>query len=273
MFYRRRLLLSSLEHFIKLRTEELYALVAHFCKQTEQALFTFIKRGQQLVSFQMERDLEVLWSHYKLIKYEKEAWQLTTKAAQQFQLNTTDNQQLKLISEKFLNKQLVPKLLYKSLITEHAIKANKVKEPIVFSLGYEGLSIDDFLNKLLAHDVKLLCDVRNNPLSMKYGFSKNQLKKYCHEVKISYENIRDLGISSTERKNLQTHEQYQQLFNHYKKTLQTKEKAAALASLAHLAARHKRIALMCFERDNKSCHRSILAKTFKQQYDYNFIHL
>lgn len=54
---------------------------------------------------------------------------------------------------------------------------NTDKTPAVFSIGYEGLTIDSFLNKLIANNITVVVDIRNNPQSMKYGFSKNIQKQ------------------------------------------------------------------------------------------------
>lgn len=59
---------------------------------------------------------------------------------------------------------------------------NTDTKPAVFSIGYEGLTIDSFLNKLIANNITLVVDVRNNPQSMKYGFSKKSFKKYIENA-------------------------------------------------------------------------------------------
>ncbi|WP_348602891.1 DUF488 family protein [Bartonella tribocorum] len=41
-----------------------------------------------------------------------------------------------------------------------------------FTIGYEGKSLENYLNCLLENNIKILCDVRKNPISRKYGFSK-----------------------------------------------------------------------------------------------------
>ena len=46
----------------------------------------------------------------------------------------------------------------------------------LFTLGYEGDSIDGYLNKLIRNNIALLVDVRRNPLSRKQGFQKNSFK-------------------------------------------------------------------------------------------------
>ncbi|MBK6650144.1 MAG: DUF488 domain-containing protein [Betaproteobacteria bacterium] len=45
----------------------------------------------------------------------------------------------------------------------------------LFTLGYEGLTIDAFIARLQAAQVKTVVDVRELPLSRKKGFSKTGL--------------------------------------------------------------------------------------------------
>ena len=52
-----------------------------------------------------------------------------------------------------------------------------VKAPGVSTIGYEGRTLENYLNELLRSGVTVLCDVRRNPISRKYGFSKNTLAK------------------------------------------------------------------------------------------------
>ncbi|MCB1194143.1 MAG: DUF488 family protein [Leptospiraceae bacterium] len=88
----------------------------------------------------------------------------------------------------------------------------------MFTIGYEGKSIEEFINSLIKENIRALCDVRNNPLSMKYGFSKGQLKKITNNFKIEYFHIPGLGIPSQKRKNLSTNEDYLNLFKSYSNT-------------------------------------------------------
>ena len=90
---------------------------------------------------------------------------------------------------------------------------------ILFTIGYEGLSVEAFTNALLKNDVRLLCDVRKNPLSRKYGFSKSLLEHIMGTVGIEYIHFPDLGIESSRRSSLETQEDYKSLFVNYTKTL------------------------------------------------------
>jgi uncharacterized protein (DUF488 family) len=127
----------------------------------------------------------------------------------------------------------------------------------VFSLGYEGLSIDEFLMKLIEEKVQILVDVRNNPWSMKFGFKKHVLKSFSNRLGIEYLHKPVLGIPGKYRKELKTKEDYDKLFDEYRKQLPSlNEEIKTL----HYMAKESRIALMCFEKDPNYCHRTIIAE-------------
>ncbi len=47
----------------------------------------------------------------------------------------------------------------------------------LFTIGYEGRTLESYLNLLIRGGVTLLCDVRRNAISRKYGFSKTTLER------------------------------------------------------------------------------------------------
>jgi uncharacterized protein (DUF488 family) len=57
---------------------------------------------------------------------------------------------------------------------------------MLFTIGYEGITIEHYLNTLIKNGIQVLCDVRNNPLSRKFGFSKSSLQKYLGNIGIEY---------------------------------------------------------------------------------------
>jgi uncharacterized protein (DUF488 family) len=126
----------------------------------------------------------------------------------------------------------------------------------LFTIGYEGKSIEEFVNILIKNDVKLLCDVRKNPLSRKFGFSKNKLKHIVETVDIKYIHFPALGIDSCKRSVLETKADYQRLFADYAKELPQKKQH--LVTLYQTLETNERIALMCYERDPDMCHRHVI---------------
>lgn len=141
----------------------------------------------------------------------------------------------------------------------------------VCTLGYEGLSLESYANKLMEAGVSLLCDVRRNPFSRKFGFSKGALGKLLPKMGIQYLHIPELGIASAQRKSLRTMEDYQKLFRQYRADLPGQ--ADSLRSLADLTGRHGRIALTCYERAPEQCHRHCISDYLASQYDLQVKHL
>lgn len=131
-----------------------------------------------------------------------------------------------------------------------------LETPTLFTIGYEGRSIENFINTLIQNNVRMLVDVRKNPISRKFGFSKNKLKHITETSGIKYIHIPALGIESEKRAFLETPNDYRQLFIGYKNSLNTLERP--LNYLYALFSASRRIALVCFEREAKMCHRHVI---------------
>jgi uncharacterized protein (DUF488 family) len=129
-------------------------------------------------------------------------------------------------------------------------------EQILFTIGYEGKSIEAFIDTLVQNDVQLLCDVRKNPISRKPGFSKGKLEHSAQTAGIKYVHIPDLGIESDKRRSLETKDDYRHLFDDYAESLPTH--IDCLDEIYELLQTNTRIALMCFELDPEMCHRHVI---------------
>lgn len=138
----------------------------------------------------------------------------------------------------------------------------KSDKTILFTIGYEGISLEEYLNRLIRHNVQVLVDVRRNPLSMKYGFSKNLLKRFCESVGIEYIHFPEVGIESDKRQELNNQRDYDELFKSYEddNLKRTKETQKAILNVLN---RHNRIALTCFESNICQCHRKPLSESIK----------
>ena len=157
----------------------------------------------------------------------------------------------------------------------HVIKQRPHKEDsALMTIGYEGRSLEEYIVILLRNDVRVLCDVRKNAYSQKFGFSKAQLVKACDGAGIRYEHMPNLGIVSEKRKDLKTQSDYDKLFDEYESTTLI----AARNELNHLFTllqSDKRIALTCFELDPLQCHRSRIANKLMSisQCNYTLVNL
>ena len=134
----------------------------------------------------------------------------------------------------------------------------------LLSIGYEGHSLEAYLNRLLKAGATLLCDVRRNALSRKYGFTKSTLSNACEGVGIRYEHRPQLGISIDRRRNLKTSADYLRLFAEYKVRDLPREKETIAEAVGWVRSGES-VALTCYERDSKKCHRRTVAATLKYQ--------
>ncbi|MCH9808498.1 MAG: DUF488 family protein [Alphaproteobacteria bacterium] len=137
----------------------------------------------------------------------------------------------------------------------------------LFTIGYEGGSFENYLNRLLRNNVRLLVDVRKNPLSRKYGFSKRTLSDTVEKLSMTYIHLPELGIVSDKRRALNTHEDYHALFDEYEATV-LPDNTAALDYISKLVDEYGRVALTCFEAESCMCHRGRVASALAQRADW-----
>lgn len=140
-----------------------------------------------------------------------------------------------------------------------------VSQPGLCTIGYEGHSLESYLNRLIRDSATLLCDVRRNPLSRKYGFSKGVLSKACANVGIRYEHRPKLGIASADRQKLETQVDYDVLFAVYKRDCLPKQ-TDVLREIGLWVETGQRVALTCYERLSQQCHRQCVAEALEQMF-------
>lgn len=292
MYYRRKILLSLLENFEgQLNKTSLQKLLFIYTRWQEKKAFDFVPYKYGCYSFQANQDLKTLCKYglvHESISANSPLWVKSTTKDFTSTLNNSDKtlmQKLKSVYGKTTREELI-KFTYRNypfyaINSEIAIrvltkteleKVNKQKRQFsdtkLFSIGYEGKSLESYLNQLIINDVKLLCDVRKNPLSMKFGFSKNQLKHACENVGIAYLHIPQLGIISEKRQELNSMKDYQMLFEEYENTV-LKESNEYLLNINELLKKYKRVALTCFEATECMCHRGRIVKALAQQPKWN----
>jgi uncharacterized protein (DUF488 family) len=145
----------------------------------------------------------------------------------------------------------------------------KMTKPCFFTIGYEGSSFEGYLNRLIKNNIKTLVDVRRNPLSRKYGFSKKTLSETVEKLGIQYVHIPQLGISSDQRQELKTQADYNRLFISYEKN-ELKNNKEALNQLYEIFKTKKRIAITCFEAHVCMCHRGRIVKALQELPDWKY---
>src|SRR3954462_4060132 len=139
----------------------------------------------------------------------------------------------------------------------------------IFTIGYEGATMDEFLSALKQAGVERVIDGRALPLSRRPGFSKTPLKGALEEAGIEYLHLKALGTPADGRSAARAG-RHAELERIYAGQLELPEAIAQSAQMLDLAA-EKPSALLCLERDPAHCHRTLLLKAVAQ--DADIVHL
>jgi uncharacterized protein (DUF488 family) len=294
MYYRRKVILSLIETFNgELEKFQLQKLLMLFSLYQKNASYHFVPYKYGCFSFQANADLATM-KKYEWVEENEKSWKKITKQSYFNELTESDKKALTELKNIFNHKSseylikhtyrnhpyyaINSKIAHQVLNQEELNKVVKQKpistKKALFTIGYEGVSIEQYINKLINADVKVLCDVRKNSYSMKYGFSKSQLKMACEGVGIQFLHIPEVGIVSDKRKELNNQSDYDLLFADYVKTVIPKT-VTEQEKILHLIKEHQRVAITCFEKDICQCHRKHLAEAICQlpEFDYELFHL
>jgi uncharacterized protein (DUF488 family) len=139
----------------------------------------------------------------------------------------------------------------------------------IFTIGYEGTTVAEFVAALQAAGVERVIDVRALPLSRRPGFSKTPLRGALDEARIEYLHLKALGTPADGRAAARAG-RHAELERIYSGQLELPEAIAQSAQMLDLA-REKPTALLCMEREPAHCHRTLLLNAVAA--DAEVIHL
>lgn len=289
MFYRRKLILALLQAFGgRLEKINLQKLLFLVCQKQKQPNYDFVPYLYGCYSHSAKADLNVMVQKGFLSEDENGY----CKKDRKNYLSLLEEDDRRLVNQTFIiyhkmgsdelirhtyttfpyyaiNSTIANRFLTKKQLAEiNKARPDKFNTTL-YTIGYEGISLETYLNKLIKHDIKVLVDVRNNPLSQKFGFSKSQLQSYCKGLNIEYLHLPDVGIQSQYRQKLHEQSDYDVLFEFYKedtlsKTANTQKKILALLQ------EKQRIALTCFEANICQCHRKHLAEAISMLPEWSY---
>jgi uncharacterized protein (DUF488 family) len=289
MFYRRKIILALLQLFEgKLEKISLQKLLFLFTQRQQKADYDFIPYKRGCYSYSANADLtamvtrgflnenEINFSKKDNIDYLKQLKADDKKLLLEVKVNYGRMSSEALMRHTYLNypfyainSEVAESILNKKEYQKVIDAKPKSNKTILFTIGYEGISLEEYLVRLLKHNVKVLIDVRSNPLSMKYGFNKNQLKKYCASLGIQYFHFPEVGIQSDQRQELNSQNDYDKLFTKYRKNNLTKT-IKVQNEILNLLVQHKRVALTCFEANIHQCHRKHLAEAISKLLSFKY---
>lgn len=142
------------------------------------------------------------------------------------------------------------------------VQTRPVAKPAVHTAGYEGQMVDGFLDRLVRSGIQRLIDVRNNPVSRRYGFHKSTLSRLCGCLGIEYRHFPELGIPAESRTGLHTPSDYRALFDRYQHEILPLQ-GATIQKAAEIIEDRPSV-LVCMEADPEFCHRSSLAEALSK---------
>lgn len=128
----------------------------------------------------------------------------------------------------------------------------------LYTVGYEGLTINGFLAMIDGPPIALIVDARERPLSRKPGFSKRALQEALERLNVGYRHMPELGSPSVLRHQFKESGNWALFRAGYSNWL-----GGQLDSINTLRrfATLQTIGVLCFEADVNLCHRSILVES------------
>lgn len=135
--------------------------------------------------------------------------------------------------------------------------------PVLHTIGYEKAVLGAFIAALRAAGVTTLIDVRETPYSRRKEFSRSPLAAALIDDGIAYVHLHGLGNPKPGRDAARAgrHDEYIRIFTAH---LEGREAQADLARAAEIAAPGG-ACLMCYERDARNCHRSMVAEALRRR--------
>jgi|SRR3569623_1097777 len=139
----------------------------------------------------------------------------------------------------------------------------------LFTIGYEGAELNNFLATLKRVNVHVLLDIRELPISRRKGFSKNTLKVALSEAGIAYRHEKQLGSPKDVRHRLRETWDYKRFFRDFDRHLKLQNELLELL----VTELKGNVVLMCYEKDHAFCHRHTVVNELAQRLNIKPVHL
>ncbi|MDI9387324.1 MAG: DUF488 family protein [Spirochaetota bacterium] len=272
-YKRQRFLLSYIRQLKEgVTATDIQKLVFIYTMEEKSNYYEFIPYTYGPYSFQLAEDIEILCRDKYLTKDDTHIKAIGEYNNEQL-FPVASERGRKLIKKTYreypyyaINSEIIGRLFGENEVAQFSNKRQMYsqQDQVIFTIGYEGKSVESLMNILIKNDIHLICDVRKNSLSRKFGFSKNKLEHIADRVGIKYVHIPELGIESKKRTSLNSENDYRRLFDAYAKTLPKLK--PYLEKLYSLLCEDNRIALMCYEKEPEMCHRHVIRDYFVKTY-------
>ena len=137
----------------------------------------------------------------------------------------------------------------------------------IFTIGYQGASLEGLLDALEAAEISVLVDTRERPTSRRPEFRSGSLNASLASAGIRYVSMPALG-APRDLRDLVT--DWDRFADGYRDRLAlVREELESLIPLIE----SQRVCFLCFEADPFACHRSLLAHEIQGLLDVDAVHL
>ena len=280
---------------------DLQKLLLLYCKETQSKHYDFVPYKYGAYSYQCARDLETLkalgWIEVlgeKRVRLRSEisdeGWVRNNDESEKIHRWLSEHplrgDQLIVHSYREYPYFAIRSHLRGSLLSKSVLARVHASQPVIrdnektlFTVGYEGMVFETWLNILIRSGIKVVCDIRRNPRSRKYGFSQQSLATRLPNFDMEYVHLPLLGIEGSQRKHLKSKEDYRLLFARYKRRLSSPDSIdkldikRELKRIVELLENRRRMALVCFEADHERCHRHCLSDYLSTKCPCRVVHL
>lgn len=137
----------------------------------------------------------------------------------------------------------------------------------ILGWGYQGRTPDDLLDDVQRWGIKVVVDVRLNPVSRKPGFSKRRLVERLEAAGVRYEHQHALGNPRDNRAGFADPRGAEGVAarRRFVDDVLASEKAqTALAEVIEHASSGS-ILLLCYEADERCCHRALILDALRER--------
>lgn len=140
----------------------------------------------------------------------------------------------------------------------------------VYTIGYSGFSIDDFITTLKKHNISLVVDVRSSPYSNHFPeYNKDALEICLKTHRIYYRNYaNEFGARQSDRKYY-----CKEGYLDFEVFSKSKPFLNGVKKLRNSMEQNYTFALLCAEKNPICCHRTILVARAFFECGYNVVHL
>ena len=142
---------------------------------------------------------------------------------------------------------------------------------MIATIGYERADLADFVATLKIANIEVLIDIRDRAQSRRPGFSKSALATAVTEAGIEYVHKPELGDPKEGREAARSGD-FDLFRDIFAKVLETQRAQSALHEIEAIAST-KNTCLMCYERDQHTCHRKIVADHLENRLSCKANHL